>query len=80
MTTVRDVPDVSGQEIAVGSRHRLFLDGAFEVKNSPSKLLIDTFYAILSRQIQNLRRSDPGPSSPAGSYPGASGLNFATPL
>jgi len=59
MPAVRDVPNVSRQEVAVGSRHHLFLDGGFEGKNWPSKLLIDAFYAILSRQINNLRRSDP---------------------
>ena len=59
MAAVRDVPDVSRQEVAVGSRHRLFLEGSFEGKNWPSKLLIDAFYAVFSRQINNLRRFDP---------------------
>ena len=50
MAAVRDVPDVSRQQVAVGSRHHLFLDGTFEGKNWPSKLSIDAFYAILRRQ------------------------------
>jgi hypothetical protein len=42
-----DVPDVTGQEMAIGARHRLSLEVAFRLQKATSKLLNDAFYAII---------------------------------
>jgi hypothetical protein len=38
-----DMPDVCGQEIAVGARYRFFLEIAFRGKKAGSKPLIGAF-------------------------------------
>ena len=55
-----DVPDVTGQKIAIGARHRLPLEVAFRLQKVTAKLLNDAFYAILCCQIKKLSWSDPG--------------------
>jgi hypothetical protein len=49
MAAVGDVPDVTGQEITVGARHRLFLENAFRPEKARSKLLKDAFYSMFDR-------------------------------
>jgi hypothetical protein len=39
--SVRDVPDMTRQEVTVFARGIAFLEGAFSSQNWPSKLLID---------------------------------------
>jgi hypothetical protein len=43
MAAVSDVPDVTGQEMAIGARHRFSLEVAFRVQKATSKLLNDGF-------------------------------------
>jgi hypothetical protein len=62
MAAVRDVPDMTRQEVTVCARHR-FLRGAFSSQKLASKLLIDAFYATLHYKINHLWRSDPGPQT-----------------
>ena len=49
---VRDVPDMTRPKIAVGARHRSFLDVAFRPQNWSSKRLNDALlcYLVLSNQ------------------------------
>jgi hypothetical protein len=54
-----DVPNVTREEVTVRARHRIFLEGSFSRQKAASKLLNDAFYALLSRETKNLRRSDP---------------------
>jgi hypothetical protein len=63
-----DVPDVTGQEMAIGARHRLSLEVAFRLQKATSKLLNDAFYAIIYCYIKKLSWSDPG--VPVGRSPG----------
>jgi hypothetical protein len=50
MTAVRDMPDVSGQEVAVGAWHRSsFLEAHFHAQKQHSKLLNDAFYSMFNR-------------------------------
>jgi hypothetical protein len=44
---VRDVPNVTRQEVTVRARHRFFLEGHFHGPKAASKLLNDAFYACL---------------------------------
>jgi hypothetical protein len=48
-TLLRDVPDMTGQKIAVCSQHRSFLEGPFRLQKAASKLLTTPFYATLRR-------------------------------
>jgi hypothetical protein len=59
MAAVRDVPDVTWQEVTACSWHRFPLRGHFSGQKVSSKLKNDAFYAILCLQIRNLSRSDP---------------------
>jgi hypothetical protein len=62
MAVVRDVPDVTRQEMTVGARHRFSLEVTFRLQKASSKLLNDAFYDTLQRQINNLPWSDPEPN------------------
>ena len=53
------VPDVARQEVAVGARHRVSLEATFCHQKAASKPIKHAFYAILVREIKNLRQSDP---------------------
>jgi hypothetical protein len=59
MAAVHDVPDVTGEKMAVGARHRLVLRAPVSSKKTSAKLLSRAFYAILCRLINTLRWSDP---------------------
>jgi hypothetical protein len=59
-----DVPDVSGQEMAVSALHHVSLEATFCDQKAASKPSRDAFYAILVREIKKLCRSDPRRSSP----------------
>jgi hypothetical protein len=48
MAAVRDVPDVSGQKIAVGARHRFFLEAHFQAPKEASTLLNNDFYCMVN--------------------------------
>jgi hypothetical protein len=45
MATMRDVPDVSRQEVAIRARHQVSLDVAFRPQKRASKRLTGAFYA-----------------------------------
>jgi hypothetical protein len=47
MATMRDVPDVSRQEVAVRAWHPVSLEGTFRPQKRASKLLSGAFYANL---------------------------------
>jgi hypothetical protein len=53
------VPDGPWQKVAVGARHRLFLEAYSRRQNEASKPLKDAFYAMLVCEINNLSWSDP---------------------
>jgi hypothetical protein len=63
MAVVRDVPDMTRQKVAVGSRHRSFLEGPFHGQKATSKPLKDGFYAAFHYKTNNLAWSDPEPVS-----------------
>jgi hypothetical protein len=44
---VRDVPNVTREEVTIRARHRFFLEGSFYGQKAASKLLNDAFYAYL---------------------------------
>jgi hypothetical protein len=46
MAAVSDVPDVTGQKIAVGARHPCFLEQPFYFKKSIPKPLTTAYFAI----------------------------------
>jgi hypothetical protein len=52
VTAVSDVPDMTGQKMAVGSRHRFPLEVTFRLQKAAAKLLNDAFllsYVVKSR-------------------------------
>ena len=56
---VSDMPDVTGEKMATGARHRFSLEITFRVQKATAKLLNDAFYGIFYYQIKNLLGSDP---------------------
>ena len=59
VTTVRDVPRVSGNEIAIGSGHG-FLNGPFWGQKCASKPQKQSDIQCILLYVNNLVRSDPG--------------------
>ena len=49
MAAVCDMPDITWQKIAVGTRHRRSLEVCFLMQKGTSKPLNDTFYSMFSR-------------------------------
>ncbi len=60
MTPVRGVPDVTGEEVAVGAGVVFFLERRFQCKKTASKPQNAAYFANLYWGIKSLRRSDPG--------------------
>jgi hypothetical protein len=64
MAAMREVPDATGQKMAVGTGHRLSPRSCVLASKRPSKRLGHCYFAILCRQINKLLRSDPALAYP----------------
>jgi hypothetical protein len=49
MAAVGNVPDVTGQEVTIGARHRLSLAVPFQTEKACSKVSTDAFYSMFGR-------------------------------
>ena len=49
MAAVGNVPDVTGQEVTIGARHRLSLAVPFQTERACSKVSTDAFYSMFGR-------------------------------
>jgi hypothetical protein len=49
MAAVGNVPDVTGQEVTIGARHRLSLALPFQTEKACSKVSTDAFYSMFGR-------------------------------
>ena len=49
MAAVGNVPDVTGQEVTIGSLHRLSLAVPFQTEKACSKVSTDAFYSMFGR-------------------------------
>jgi hypothetical protein len=58
MAPVSDVPDLAGQEMAVGARHRFSLKRAIELRKPVSKRWKRPYITTLRRKINVMRWSD----------------------
>jgi hypothetical protein len=54
-----EVPDVSGQKVAIGAGIGSLLECAFYLQIDAAKRLDHSYSALLCRRINLLRRSDP---------------------
>jgi hypothetical protein len=61
MPHVSSVPDVPRQKIAVGARHRSFLETHFQPQKQASTLLNAAFYRMFGCEINNFLWLDPQP-------------------
>jgi hypothetical protein len=59
VTAVSEVPNVTGHKTAAGAGHDSLLECDFHAQKSTAKDLNGPYATVLSRRINNLRRSDP---------------------
>jgi hypothetical protein len=74
-----EVPDVSGQKVAIGAGIGSLLECAFYLQIDAAKRLDHSYSALLCRRINLLRRSDPVLQSVAQVRPGAHNSILASP-